>query len=1081
MGDFVLPLFPQGVLSQSVITTVWIGVMVTCFFNLRLGWVLSGLVVPGYMVPLLIIKPWAAGIVLFEGCLTYFIFWVANEKIGPRLGITNCFGRDRFFGILLLSVVIRLVFDTWILPFLGAYLVNTFGLVLDYRANLHSFGLIIVALIANQLWKPGMRSGLLALLIETTITYLIVRYFLVPWTNFNLSNFNYMYEDLAVSLLASPKAYIIILTAAFIASRMNLYYGWEFNGILVPSLLALQWYQPGKILFSFIEAFFILLLAVSILRLPIFKKISVEGARKIVLFFNISFFYKVVIGFVVSYYFPYHKITDYYGFGYLLPSLLAIKMYDKEKVLLITRATVQTSLVSVFIASIVGFLITLAPRIAVPVEEPVSEETVLLESKTDNYLKALENHKIRLYKSKVRNSYLVPLPKDIEMFREALVEIYKYKVNRDTFFLQKAERYLNLLNYDVSLFEDRYLVLEEREPSNGWGLYIFDLNTESNLQLQVPYPLEEWGIVEVSGELFDYLGAGSLAIAGASRDANFDGSSDVLKARPSFMEIFQNTFKRNDILQVRGYTARHTNLLRQSGLLERAGGLGSLKTGMYIKRELPPDLHVASLEELLGDYNLIWRAFPDRNVLRESSKYAYAQLMLSRKDRRKLFFKPDFAELTIEEEVRNQNIQGYLQDWILSEKSSIARKGTNLYTKPTLEELLFFDFEIFTPLLDIMDRYYRNDAWTDEGLEEIASISRVAKSLDYQIILYRDQISRYDYLILADAEESGSKYWGTYVFKLGECEQYIVEIPRPLYEVNVFEFGVSLFSSINAKALFISGTHPDANDDGSADLIKKENRQNIFTLANQVLLRENAKEPWTVLFCRSFAYRDFLPNTDKDLILAPYIGKPLTDLLKERRNLLLRYLDRVGFSYTFADGNSSVVGYELGSFPQSRYINETRGNDFFLLWLSENARVGYRQQTENISEEVLFNTIGIKTKELDIYSLIQSLPSLDSLPIIDPSLESSVIGYIKNRDIVLLQSILANWAEYKYTRLVDVNNKQAFLFLQTRSGAPVALINLLPRNLDAKLWFIQGVSNRTLFKNYMDSRDSWMLFKRNEQ
>ena len=35
-----LSLFPEGSLSGSVVTTVWVGVLVVAFFNLRLGWVL---------------------------------------------------------------------------------------------------------------------------------------------------------------------------------------------------------------------------------------------------------------------------------------------------------------------------------------------------------------------------------------------------------------------------------------------------------------------------------------------------------------------------------------------------------------------------------------------------------------------------------------------------------------------------------------------------------------------------------------------------------------------------------------------------------------------------------------------------------------------------------------------------------------------------------------------------------------------------------------------------------------------------------------------------------------------------------
>ncbi len=70
---FPVPIFPQGGLSSSVITTVWIGVFIIAYFNLRLGWVLSGLVVPGYVVPLVILTPWAAVVIIVEAIVTYYL------------------------------------------------------------------------------------------------------------------------------------------------------------------------------------------------------------------------------------------------------------------------------------------------------------------------------------------------------------------------------------------------------------------------------------------------------------------------------------------------------------------------------------------------------------------------------------------------------------------------------------------------------------------------------------------------------------------------------------------------------------------------------------------------------------------------------------------------------------------------------------------------------------------------------------------------------------------------------------------------------------------------------------------------
>lgn len=84
IGNLELPVFPVGSLDSSVITTVWVGVLVASFFNLRLGWTFSGLVVPGYLVPLMIAKPWAAVVVLVEGLVTYLLVRMLSDG-GARM------------------------------------------------------------------------------------------------------------------------------------------------------------------------------------------------------------------------------------------------------------------------------------------------------------------------------------------------------------------------------------------------------------------------------------------------------------------------------------------------------------------------------------------------------------------------------------------------------------------------------------------------------------------------------------------------------------------------------------------------------------------------------------------------------------------------------------------------------------------------------------------------------------------------------------------------------------------------------------------------------------------------------------
>lgn len=354
MDIFPLTIFPDGGLASSVITTVWVGVFVLCFFNLRFGWVLSGLVVPGYLVPLVIVKPVAAAVIVVEAILTYLIVWFFSEKLS-RGRFPALFGRDRFMGLILASIAVRLSFDGYLLPLLADWLLENFDRRFDWSDNLQSFGLVIISLLANQFWKPGLGRGLVAAVVTIGLTFLIVRYGLMELTNFRMSGVSYLYEGLASSILASPKAYIILVLTAMLASQVNVRYGWDFSGILIPALIALQWYQPAKVLTSFGEAIVIYLLARMILKLPIMANATIEGGRKLLLFFNISFAWKMLLGWVIVWWGFDVKTTDFYGFGYLLSTLIAIKAHDKNIFPRLARSTLQVSLGGAVLGNLIGF------------------------------------------------------------------------------------------------------------------------------------------------------------------------------------------------------------------------------------------------------------------------------------------------------------------------------------------------------------------------------------------------------------------------------------------------------------------------------------------------------------------------------------------------------------------------------------------------------------------------------------------------------------------------------------------------------------------------------------------------------
>ena len=1074
MSDiFPLHVFPQGSLSSSVITTVWIGVFVIAYFNLRLGWVMSGLVVPGYLVPLILVKPWSAAVVIVEGFVTYFIVWFFSEYLSRWCRWSNFFGRDRFFALVLCSIVVRVSFDGWLLPYVGNILDRNWHLQFDYRNNLHSFGLIMVALIGNQLWKTGFIRGLIPFFTTLLVTYLIIRFGLMELTNFSISSLGYLYEDMAASILASPKAYIILVSAAFMASRMNLYYGWDYNGILIPSLLALQWYQPIKVLATMLEAGVILILANLLLRLPVFKNATIEGARKLLLFFNISFAYKMLLGYALLWFVPEFKVTDSYGFGYLLATLMALKIHDKNILPRLSRATMQTSISAVIVASVIGFALTFIPRDSDWQDgEELTTSTVTQPDPGDSLDDVFSHHRLILYQSHFTDRFGSPLPGEIDNFSHALESIKKYNAQRNSKNYGRINHDLDKLNYQARLIDQRYLYISEKPPIRGWGIYLIDLDSPSQLGIEIPAPLEERGTVEGGFELFKSLGAKSLSIAGTARTINADRSGDVLQNQLSLFHVFHRNLNRHDVLQLRGYTSETARQLSGVRRAQTDFELKGLSSVLWIKERPPESLNLVHLKTLLDEYNVMWGHSPLANIQRDISRWGFAELILSAADLRKLLFRRLQLQADITYVEHDLSIDGYLQEWLLNSKGEMAGKGSDLYVAPKPEEMLFLDQEVLTPLFHLVDEEYSVSGWTKDGLDELRAIANAAGVFGYSVVRYRHRSTQQNYLILAETGPLNKRrYWGTYVIRLSQSRNYTVQIPRPLYEINSFEYAVTLFERIQAKVLMVAGAHPLANRDRSSDLVDFHNKVNFFNLFNQVFLREQSDAEFIAIQSRAFAIRPDQPIPQSDVLLAN--GRGIGGQPSRLEQDLLRAIRNDGLSLQYVDGSIETSGYEVAGGGQALYLNSTQKKQVIGMWLSPLARSGYRQQSENKSQENQFRSLGIANQEADIYKVAgaqQRWTHSDSLP---ADLRCQIEAYLKHHDIVLLHKIQSSWPDYVYKRVLDVSSRQAFLTVSDRRDKLISVVNLLPRS--AQVVSIEKIHDldKRLAK-FIESRATWL-------
>lgn len=1035
MSFFPLDIFPETSLASSVITTVWVGVLVVGFFNLRFGWVLSGLVVPGYLVPLLLTKPWSAGIVVLEAIITYLLVHGFSERLS-RLGYwSSLFGRDRFFALILVSVIVRLVFDGWLLPLAGAYWQTHIDGFFDYRNNLQSFGLIIISLLANQFWKPGLGRGLLGLGVTVGLTYLIVRYGLMELTNFTISRIGYLYEDLAFSVLASPKAYIILLTTAFVASRMNLRYGWDFNGILIPSLLALQWYQPGKILTSFAEAILILVIAKLLLRMRPFNRMNIEGARKLIFFFNIGFAYKILLGYTLPVLAPEWKVTDAFGFGYLLSTLIAIRMHDQHTIARLLRATLQTSLSAALIASVVGFALTLIPQLGswsgslqtTPAEYAVKRVTEPLDT-------LLQNDLIRLYQPATQHNVLRPLASEINAFENAVILLQQASPPQQRTAQEgTAAGLLAQAHYELWVVSGRYYYLREREPARGWGTYLLDRTLPQGLLLSLPAPLEEPLSASAALPLLRTLQIRALAIGGSPLDANTDGSADVLRYPQSLFQAFHRVLPRNNTLQLRTST-------------------GSYADALWVKGFLPDSLELSRLRPWLTNLALQWATPDTRNRQRELYQGGFAELYLRPTELRSALAR-NLAPAAGPTQVSGPlAIDAYLRQALREDNIRLAARGTDAYRAPSATELHYLDRTVFTPLARLLADMVQTGPLLQYVQDSLQVIAAAAQPLGYRLSQYTDQRSGEQFLILSerlsrDAAIGPPRFWGTYVFRLGQAAPYLLEIPRPLLEQNTLEYGLDLFERLQARVALLAGAHPEANLDNSANLTAASSPASVFNLVNEVFLREAGAAPWLAISTRAFANQpEHIIEADA---LLSYLDSDFgTQLSSPLTAQVLELLQADGMQVRPVQGDPATAGYEALFLPQVRYLAATRNKGFMTLWLSPQLRASYRDQTDYRVQVDQFQALGLAVLNADL--LDYAAPRVIAAPLPEALLDA-VLAYIDSADIVLLDQLQREWPTWQPQYLLDTDSGMAFLLLSDSTGHLGLIAQLAPRNMARKV------------------------------
>ena len=345
LTEGLFPLIPSVYVDNSLLTAVLLGVLILFVLGERFGWPQSGLVVPGYLAGILVVAPEVALVIGLEALLTVVLAKAVIAGLPRFLPIDRAFGRDRFFLILLLSVGVRLFVEAG--P--GAAWLEAWGLG---SANpLHSVGLVLVPLAANALWMPGLVRGVPLVLLPVFAVFLLLNHVLLPFTNLNLSHFAFSVESVSQDFLSAPHSYIVLLVGCALGARLNLRFGWEFGGILVPGLLAIAWGSPFKVLATFAEVAATVIILRLVLRIYPFRRMNLSGLRPLVLAFVLAYVLKLGLAWWLGESMPGFRAHELFGFGYLLPALLAVRCWKRGSLNRILVPTAAASLLAFFLGS----------------------------------------------------------------------------------------------------------------------------------------------------------------------------------------------------------------------------------------------------------------------------------------------------------------------------------------------------------------------------------------------------------------------------------------------------------------------------------------------------------------------------------------------------------------------------------------------------------------------------------------------------------------------------------------------------------------------------------------------------------
>jgi hypothetical protein len=920
-SDLRVPIFYENGLAHSVFPPILIGVAIMTIGTELLGWTYSGLLVPGYLAPILLVQPWSALVIAVEALLTYFCV-AGLSRLGVRTGWwSEFFGRERFLAILLISVGVRLAFEGFAVNLLGEAITEQLEIAFDYRNSLYSIGFVAVPLLANMLWNTGLRRAVVPVGVAIALTYLVTEYVLVAHTNFSVGSLSLIYESSAVDFTASPKAHIILLTGAYLASRANMQYGWDYNGILVPALLALMWPTPAKLLATLVEAMLVLAAARFITSRKRFQTTTIEGPRKMLLLFTISFAFKMAIDATVAMWWPGVTAIDLYAFGYLLPTLIAAKMWQRGAVNLVLIPTLRTSFTAAVVGNLVGFSLTFLPAGSALLLDPVdgASRPGFVEAARGELLETalLSRGRIRLASDSqpVDRVY----PSEIEQFRAAMSLLAREQAETEAAEIRFATvgRSLEQIGYETIVFRDADgrasdLLLRERSPGivQGWGIYLVSARPHANLVVNVPYPVRDGGAFELGLALYNRLGARALVVAGSHTSPT--GRADGSEGPPTGLTgTARREFKDAAVLEIRATDADRPRLA--------------------LRNELPGALDLTLLKQVVGDIEIDLNADLRANSRAGETASGFVELWMPHSGMAAALVS-EVSSLAPELSILPRRTEAALFDW-LTVRARAAQGTQGRTVAPSADEIVFFDEQLLVPLYAM--------ARSEPGDADLERLQAAASMVDYDVVLLTASQPDERYVVLVEREPR-ARLWGTILLRLGDARPLVIEVPEPVAEGTAFELSIRLIRHLAGRVLIVPG--PDVDGPGSTQGARDGASSAIFTLAHQqaqasIPAAEGVTAALALQIRSTFLSADDIGG---DIVLTTGRGTPDRSMLPAPVASLSEQLGRLGYDVALYDGSRQRAVFSAGDNAERQFSNRYYPGSFAVLWAGGDVRSSAR-------------------------------------------------------------------------------------------------------------------------------------------